>query len=138
ETACEELRREAGHQFDRDVVEALIHKLSGDWRAAGWGGAEPAKPRIADEAAAYLRTVLARPLPEHLVGPLAARHARADAPAGGRRHGRPEPRVPQAHPRRPPRRAPLPRAGAAGLRVGPRHVGGGDRSCARSLWPALR
>jgi diguanylate cyclase (GGDEF)-like protein len=68
EEACAELQREAGAQFDPDVVGALIRELAID-KHGERAGAEPA-PRIADEVAAYLRTVLARPLPEHLTAPL--------------------------------------------------------------------
>jgi diguanylate cyclase (GGDEF)-like protein len=81
EHACDELRREAGKQFDSGVVEALIRELSAD-RPAEAGGAPPA-PRIADEVAAYLRTVLARPVPAHLAVPLdAAPSASASRHAG--------------------------------------------------------
>jgi diguanylate cyclase (GGDEF)-like protein len=81
EEACAELRREADRQFDRNVVEALIHELGIDRQAEG-RAADPA-PQIADEVAAYLRTVLARPLPEHLtvdVAPAAPEAGRAGAP----------------------------------------------------------
>jgi diguanylate cyclase (GGDEF)-like protein len=64
EDACAELRREAGRQFDANVVESLIDELSLDREADGHR-LEPA-PRVADEVAAYLRAVLARPLPSHL------------------------------------------------------------------------
>ena len=66
-TACEELQREAGRQFDPDVVAALVHELdAGKQPERASGGEAPAMLPIADEVAAYLRTVLARPLPEHL------------------------------------------------------------------------
>jgi diguanylate cyclase (GGDEF)-like protein len=67
EDACAELRREAARQFDPEVVEALIAELSAAERSgaleAGDERARDASPAIADEVAAYLRTVLARPLP---------------------------------------------------------------------------
>jgi diguanylate cyclase (GGDEF)-like protein len=68
EEACAELRRHAGSQFDPGVVEALIAELGIELQADG-AGADPA-PRIADEVAEYLRTVLSRPQPDHLVLPM--------------------------------------------------------------------
>jgi diguanylate cyclase (GGDEF)-like protein len=64
--ACEELRREAGRQFDPEVVASLVHELHAKHAEHSTGGEPPATLPIADEVAAYLRTVLARPLPEHL------------------------------------------------------------------------
>jgi HD-GYP domain-containing protein (c-di-GMP phosphodiesterase class II) len=65
EAACEELRREAGRQFDRKVVEALVHELDASGQRRRGTVEEPeARAPIADEVAAYLRTVLARPFPE--------------------------------------------------------------------------
>jgi diguanylate cyclase (GGDEF)-like protein len=83
EAACEELRREAGRQFDPDVVEALVDELSalplggkidGD-RDGDQGDRDRTLP-IADEVAAYLRMVLARPLP----APTTASDSDAPAP----------------------------------------------------------
>jgi hypothetical protein len=86
EAACAELRREAGRQFDSGVVEALIAELSVDMPAEA-AGAAPA-PRIADEVAAYLRTVLARPVPEHLAMPLDAAPGAAEVRHAGTPRGR--------------------------------------------------
>jgi hypothetical protein len=64
ESACEELRREAGRQFDPCVVDELIGELDAggpvDWTAVPEPG--PLSP-TADEVAAYLRTVLSGSLP---------------------------------------------------------------------------
>lgn len=66
DAACEELRREAGSQFDPNVVEALVQELRAGGLGARAGNAEHvARLPIADEVAAYLRTVLARPMPKH-------------------------------------------------------------------------
>jgi diguanylate cyclase (GGDEF)-like protein len=85
EAACEELRREAGRQFDPEVVEALVAELS----AVGRGPQDTTlgrqddqgdgSPPIADEFAAYLRTVLSRPLPDQfgVQAPLTASEAAA-------------------------------------------------------------
>jgi diguanylate cyclase (GGDEF)-like protein len=62
EAACAELRREAGRQFDARVVEVLIDELG---NAAGGErpALEPGAGAItADEVAAELRAVLARPV----------------------------------------------------------------------------
>jgi diguanylate cyclase (GGDEF)-like protein len=83
--ACEELRREAGRQFDPEVVEALVAELSasrhGGALEAGHEGEADGSPPIADEVAAYLRMVLSRPLP--VTAPLAAADAHAGAPPAG-------------------------------------------------------
>jgi two-component system, cell cycle response regulator len=74
EDACEELRREAGRQFDPAIVEALIAELSapvaggGELETVAGGEGDHSRP-IADEFAAYLRTVLARPLPAPATAP---------------------------------------------------------------------
>jgi diguanylate cyclase (GGDEF)-like protein len=61
EGACEELRHEAGGQFDPDVVEALIHELHGGSTVKRpSAGATGARPGTAEEIAAHLRDVLAR------------------------------------------------------------------------------
>ncbi len=63
--ACEELRREAGHQFDPDVVKALLEELHKDDVAPRPGrAATDAGTQMADEVAAYLRDVLARHIAE--------------------------------------------------------------------------
>jgi diguanylate cyclase (GGDEF)-like protein len=74
ESACEELLREAGNQFDPDVVDVLVRELRAGTETKQGDGA-PRRP-IADEVAAYLRTVLARPLPD----PGAPAHASREAP----------------------------------------------------------
>jgi HD-GYP domain-containing protein (c-di-GMP phosphodiesterase class II) len=56
--ACEELRHEAGRQFDPDVVTALIHELHTVKRPSG--GGPRTRPGTAEEIAAHLRDVLAR------------------------------------------------------------------------------
>lgn len=69
EAACRELRHEASRQFDPQVVEALVAELELSVRHDGAhsnGQEDASLPPIADEVAAYLRTVLARPLPAHL------------------------------------------------------------------------
>jgi diguanylate cyclase (GGDEF)-like protein len=82
EAACEELRREAGSQFAPDVIAALVHELNaGRQSERSNGGEPPAAQPIADEVAAYLRTVLARPLPEHLGVPM---HAAPEVPPARR------------------------------------------------------
>ena len=59
--ACEELRREAGHQFDPTVVQALLEELYKEDVAPRRGRAAPAaETQMADEVAAHLREVLAR------------------------------------------------------------------------------
>jgi len=67
DAACDELRREAGRQFDPEVVEALVEELSASARSekldSGADDGGDSSAPIADEVAAYLRTVLARPLP---------------------------------------------------------------------------
>ena len=69
DSACEELRREAGHQFDPDVVELLLEELNKDSIAPRPTHATPeAGTQMADEVAAYLREVLARHAPE--LGPV--------------------------------------------------------------------
>jgi diguanylate cyclase (GGDEF)-like protein len=82
EDACEELRREAGRQFDPEVVAALIAELSSSGRGNGLESDSDRKressPPIADEVAAYLRTVLARPLPAP--APVTASDAHAAPP----------------------------------------------------------
>jgi HD-GYP domain-containing protein (c-di-GMP phosphodiesterase class II) len=82
EAACQELRREAGRQFDPEVVDALIAELSmaplagrGETGRDGAAGSPP----IADEVAAYLRMVLSRPLPEQ--APLTAPDTAGAPPA---------------------------------------------------------
>jgi diguanylate cyclase (GGDEF)-like protein len=66
EAACQELRREAGLQFDPRVVDALVQELTAGGLSARSNGAEPAAMLpIADEVAAYLRTVLARAASQH-------------------------------------------------------------------------
>jgi HD-GYP domain-containing protein (c-di-GMP phosphodiesterase class II) len=61
EGACEELRREAGHQFDANVVQALLEELRASDGLPRTSSAVPETPsRVADEVAAYLREVLAR------------------------------------------------------------------------------
>jgi diguanylate cyclase (GGDEF)-like protein len=80
EAACEELRREAGRQFDPEVVEALVAEFSASQRS---GVAESERGEalpIADEVAAYLRRVLSRPLPAP--APLAASDAGGGVPPG--------------------------------------------------------
>jgi diguanylate cyclase (GGDEF)-like protein len=58
--ACQELRREAGHQFDRHIVEMLLDELRMTNQATFAAGSER-KPRLqaADEVVTYLREVLA-------------------------------------------------------------------------------
>jgi len=64
QAACEELRREAGRQFDARVVEVLIEELHTARHDQVAGEAEPVQPApMATEVAAYLRTVLASQLP---------------------------------------------------------------------------
>ena len=59
--ACEELRREAGRQFDANVVQALLEELRVSDGLPRRSSAVPeAPPHAADEVAAYLREVLAR------------------------------------------------------------------------------
>jgi diguanylate cyclase (GGDEF)-like protein len=59
--ACEELRHEAGRQFDPDVVTALIHELhTGSTVKRPSGGGPRTRPGTAEEIAAHLRDVLAR------------------------------------------------------------------------------
>jgi diguanylate cyclase (GGDEF)-like protein len=61
DSACEELRREAGHQFDPKVIEVLLEELNKDDVAQRPTHAAPeAGAQMADEVAAYLREVLAR------------------------------------------------------------------------------
>jgi diguanylate cyclase (GGDEF)-like protein len=73
EAACEELRREAGRQFDPRVVDALVHELHAFRREGGREREDgEGMPPIADEVAAYLRAVLSRPLPDHLGRPAQA------------------------------------------------------------------
>jgi diguanylate cyclase (GGDEF)-like protein len=64
EAACEELRREAGRQFDARVVEVLIEELHTVRHDQVTGEPEPVQAApMATEVAAYLRTVLASQLP---------------------------------------------------------------------------
>ena len=64
EAACEELRREAGRQFDARVVELLIEELHTARHDQVTGEPEPVQAApMATEVAAYLRTVLASQLP---------------------------------------------------------------------------
>jgi len=65
EGACEEMRRQAGRQFDPTVVEALLEEL-GKEPAVKRPPAETtgAPPGAADEVAAHLREVLARHVAE--------------------------------------------------------------------------
>jgi diguanylate cyclase (GGDEF)-like protein len=61
DAACEELQREAGHQFDPKVVEVLLDELhtnGATLRAAG--DATDTHPQSADDVAAYLCGVVAR------------------------------------------------------------------------------
>lgn len=64
ESACEELRREAGRQFDPRVVDELVGELHAggpvDWSAVPEPGPLSS---TADDVGAYLRTVLAGSLP---------------------------------------------------------------------------
>ncbi len=70
ESACEELLREAGHQFDPHVVRALLAELQLQSAHAGLAEEPPRdRPEIAEEIAAQLREVLAR----HVAG----EHAKA-------------------------------------------------------------
>ncbi len=65
EGACEEMRQQAGRQFDPQVVEALLDELDRDaavQRPVAGGAGAP--PETADEVAAHLRDVLAR----HIAG----------------------------------------------------------------------
>jgi diguanylate cyclase (GGDEF)-like protein len=63
--ACEEMRRQAGRQFDPTVVEALLDELQKDDAVQRHGANPPATaPRTADEVAAHLREVLARHVAE--------------------------------------------------------------------------
>lgn len=81
EAACEELLREAGNQFDPKVVDALVRELHADTETGPDAGAET--PAVADEVAAYLRTVLARPLPEHLGSSARTSHEAPASPQAG-------------------------------------------------------
>ena len=69
--ACEELRREAGHQFDPKVVEVLLDELHKHGVTPPASGKPCTAPAATDEVAAHLHEVLAR----HAVGPLEM-HAR--------------------------------------------------------------
>jgi diguanylate cyclase (GGDEF)-like protein len=63
DAACAELGREAGHQFDPRVIEALLdelHEFGNDISLPACGAASSTRPQPADEVAAYLREVLAR------------------------------------------------------------------------------
>jgi HD-GYP domain-containing protein (c-di-GMP phosphodiesterase class II) len=55
--ACEELRREAGHQFDRAVTDALLNELGLSAPAAEQEGEHDPS---AEEVMSYLREMLAR------------------------------------------------------------------------------
>jgi HD-GYP domain-containing protein (c-di-GMP phosphodiesterase class II) len=63
--ACEELRREAGHQFDRTVTDALLEELGQHAPATGasaGAGGQPGEDEAAaaEEVMSYLRDMLAR------------------------------------------------------------------------------
>jgi diguanylate cyclase (GGDEF)-like protein len=83
DAACEELHREAGGQFDPEVVEALVAELGVPGRGGPQqpSGAPETAPAIADEVAAYLRDVLVRPLPADV--PVGASTQSASSNGGG-------------------------------------------------------
>ncbi len=64
EAACEELRREAGRQFDAKVVDALLRELSADGHSEPVRSEPSALTSRAAEVAASLRKVLVRSAPE--------------------------------------------------------------------------
>jgi diguanylate cyclase (GGDEF)-like protein len=79
--ACSELRREAGRQFDADVVEALLDELRVTGTAALAGTTMPdTQPQPTDEVAAYLCDVLSR----HMRERAHPREETARLAAGGR------------------------------------------------------
>jgi len=68
--ACEEMRRQAGRQFDPTVVASLLDELQKDDAVQRHGANPPATaPRTADEVAAHLREVLARHVAERGLAP---------------------------------------------------------------------
>ncbi len=64
--ACAELRREAGHQFDPRVVDALLLELQREQLGAREPRAPEAEPQLAAVVAAQLREVLARHVGDQL------------------------------------------------------------------------
>ncbi|MEA2334933.1 MAG: hypothetical protein QOG40_1423 [Solirubrobacteraceae bacterium] len=58
--ACEELRGEAGHQFDPNVVDVLLDELHKNDMTTQTNAASKKRAQSADEVAAYLREVIAR------------------------------------------------------------------------------
>jgi diguanylate cyclase (GGDEF)-like protein len=78
DAACEELRREAGHQFDPTVVEVLLDELrEGGTTSTAGGAASEARAQSADEVAADLCEVLANHPPDRIA--LDKRWASGDA-----------------------------------------------------------
>jgi HD-GYP domain-containing protein (c-di-GMP phosphodiesterase class II) len=64
--ACEELLREAGHQFDPNVVGVLLDELRENGMTTGTHGASGETAQSTHEVAAYLRELIARHAPDRI------------------------------------------------------------------------
>jgi len=84
QAACEELRREAGRQFDARVVEVLIEELHSARHDHVTGERESVPASTATEVAAYLRAVLARQLPSQAPVGVAPAEPREQPSSGAR------------------------------------------------------
>ena len=84
QAAREELRREAGRQFDARVVEVLIEELHSARHDHVTGERESVPASTATEVAAYLRAVLARQLPSQAPVGVAPAEPREQPSSGAR------------------------------------------------------